>query len=451
MRTLIFLSHANPEDNEATRWFALQLTKRGYAVWSDITGFTGGEDFWNVAEKIIRKEAVKFVFLLSEASNHKNGPQNELSLALNIARNESLENFVIPIRIDGLPYDSANIQIGRKIIIDGSSWSNGLLFLCERLRRDKVVVQTDVDLSEVADVWAIQHGAIAFRPTTDNSYYTNWFPIRNSSSSVHLHRLMPYVEFTPKEVKDMQFPAVIQGRYILTFLNRKELEDCCSTTACLESSMCLDFWTGEANGIERIPIRKAEFYRLRSQIARMAWEQLIKAKKMSTYRLANGVLAYYFTERVLGSKSVVFRDADGKQSRRALCGKAKGFYWHYGLDAKLTRESKLGFRIRPHVFFSRDGQTPLVNSQIQHRLRRSKCRNWWNEKWRDMQLAAMNWLADGDGVVRLPVTPNKSIEVNSLPIMLVNEPGYSDPASGIFDLGKHSVDEFFDDLIKEED
>jgi hypothetical protein len=32
---MLFLSHANPEDNDFTRWLALQLAKDGYGAWCD--------------------------------------------------------------------------------------------------------------------------------------------------------------------------------------------------------------------------------------------------------------------------------------------------------------------------------------------------------------------------------------------------------------------------------
>ncbi len=58
-RFVLFLSHANPEDNEFTLWLALQLSKHGYFVWSDLTNLIGGEDFWNNAESVIRENTIK--------------------------------------------------------------------------------------------------------------------------------------------------------------------------------------------------------------------------------------------------------------------------------------------------------------------------------------------------------------------------------------------------------
>jgi hypothetical protein len=51
---MLFISHANPEDNEFSRWLALQLANEGYPVWCDLTKLLGGEDFWADIEQAIR-------------------------------------------------------------------------------------------------------------------------------------------------------------------------------------------------------------------------------------------------------------------------------------------------------------------------------------------------------------------------------------------------------------
>src|SRR5688572_13373431 len=59
VRRLVFISHANPEDNSFTRWLATQLSSNGYLVWSDITNLLGGEEFWDGIEDAIRIHARK--------------------------------------------------------------------------------------------------------------------------------------------------------------------------------------------------------------------------------------------------------------------------------------------------------------------------------------------------------------------------------------------------------
>jgi hypothetical protein len=53
-KDVVSISHANPEDNEFTRWLSLKLASLGYHVWSDVTQLFGGEDFWRDIELAIR-------------------------------------------------------------------------------------------------------------------------------------------------------------------------------------------------------------------------------------------------------------------------------------------------------------------------------------------------------------------------------------------------------------
>src|ERR1700732_3213839 len=67
-RTLIFISHANPEDNAFVTWIASRLALAGYDVWADIVQLRGGERFWRDIEDAIRNHAVKVIVVLSNAS-----------------------------------------------------------------------------------------------------------------------------------------------------------------------------------------------------------------------------------------------------------------------------------------------------------------------------------------------------------------------------------------------
>ena len=110
---MVFVSHANPEDNDFSRWLSLQLANLGYPIWCDLTRLLGGEDFWADIERAIRHGTSKFLYVLSRTSNQKTGPLQELAVALSVARTKSLENFVIPLRIDDVEFQDINIQLNR--------------------------------------------------------------------------------------------------------------------------------------------------------------------------------------------------------------------------------------------------------------------------------------------------------------------------------------------------
>jgi len=85
-RTMVFLSHAGPEDNVFTRWLALQLANEGYPLWCDLTKLLGGEAFWEDIQIAYKERTAKFLFVLSRASNEKKGTLDELDCALGVSR-----------------------------------------------------------------------------------------------------------------------------------------------------------------------------------------------------------------------------------------------------------------------------------------------------------------------------------------------------------------------------
>ncbi|MDQ2752623.1 MAG: toll/interleukin-1 receptor domain-containing protein, partial [Bacteroidota bacterium] len=114
MRKTIFISHAAPEDNDFTRWLSLQLIGLGYTVWSDVINLKGGEDWWKFIEKEIREETIKFLFILSTASNYKDGTLKELAVAQKVKKQLADDQFIIPLHIDkALSYDDVNIELNR--------------------------------------------------------------------------------------------------------------------------------------------------------------------------------------------------------------------------------------------------------------------------------------------------------------------------------------------------
>ena len=99
-RDMLFLSHANPEDNAFTRWLALRLAREGYPIWCDLTKLLGGEDFWRDIEMALRQRAMKVLFVLSKASNRKAGTLKEIAVAEKVGK--AFKDFIIPLRIDDL-------------------------------------------------------------------------------------------------------------------------------------------------------------------------------------------------------------------------------------------------------------------------------------------------------------------------------------------------------------
>ncbi|MDQ2947213.1 MAG: toll/interleukin-1 receptor domain-containing protein, partial [Acidobacteriota bacterium] len=129
---MIFVSHANPEDNEFAKWLTLQLANEGYAVWCDQTKLLGGEKFWEDIQTAIKNHTAKFVFVLTEPANNKRGTLDELDCAIGTEKRKNLKDFIIPLKLDDLAYDDTYISIRRlNQIYFRKSWATGLAKLLE--------------------------------------------------------------------------------------------------------------------------------------------------------------------------------------------------------------------------------------------------------------------------------------------------------------------------------
>ena len=63
-----------------------------------------------------------------------------------------------------------------------------------------------------------------------------------------------------------------------------------------------------------------------------------------------------------------------------------------------------------------------------HRTRRSVCKNWWNDRWRDLVLASMFWLAQKQGSNELIITlsPDANLRVSIKPTIFESPISYDE-------------------------
>ena len=68
--------------------------------------------------------------------------------------------------------------------------------------------------------------------------------------------------------------------------------------------------------------------------------------------------------------------------------------------------------ILPHVAFSEDGEI-YGRTKKQHACRRSQCKSWYNDDWRDRIIATLHFLADGSAQLRIPLGSETFAEVDA--------------------------------------
>jgi len=99
-RSHLFISYA-VEDGLLAKWLARKLAACGFAVWFDQMRLLGGEPWPQAIDDAIRNRTFRMLALLSEHSLRKRKPTGEREMAQRIAERENIQDFLIPLKVDG--------------------------------------------------------------------------------------------------------------------------------------------------------------------------------------------------------------------------------------------------------------------------------------------------------------------------------------------------------------
>ena len=72
-------------------------------------------------------------------------------------------------------------------------------------------------------------------------------------------------------------------------------------------------------------------------------------------------------------------------------------------------------------FPTSDGREPIGDTRRLHKMRRSFCKGWRNDKWRDLLLAFWFWIAEGATFVDVPLGEGEALRLR-LPPMSFDAP-----------------------------
>jgi hypothetical protein len=159
------------------------------------------------------------------------------------------------------------------------------------------------------------------------------------------------------------------------------------------------------------------------QLLNDAFSRFLLSKGLQKYKLSGPRFAYYFPSEYSGMISLKKYGRRG----RSLFGRMKSLNWHFALEAAGFLQPLPAYFITHHIIFTKE-DLPLTSAAIQHSLRRSLGKDWYNDKWRDTLLASMLSLSDENSdILLVPVCKHHSIRVSTLPMTFQSTVGYSEP------------------------
>jgi TIR domain len=437
-RTLIFVSHATPQENSMTLWLSSRLTLAGYSVWNDVERLDGGDPFWADIQQAIRNDTAKYLLLASRLSVTRKGVLRELTEADNVASKLCLPAFVIPLRVDDIPWDEMPIQANQSNGIDFSKdWGLGLGKLLTTLEKDGIPKKAGT--TNIEEICSLYTRAATKVRSEHSSALLNSLRIQSLPDQVMYSFASLASEAELREQKKrIEVPCEQHGRLLVSFASTVAMR--APAESGLEHRHTLtteEFLSGGA-AIGPQMIRRDARNRLTSIVRQAIEGHLIS---MGLKRFSFGT--WYVPVSWLDKKKATYQRQDGKPAYRVLAGKAKNHTWHFGFNLKVFLGDAT-VRLTPQVLFSPDGREPYPD---QKQLRRRHCKLWWNDTWRDRLQALVSELFAGTGgLVKISAGGGTSIVLDGELLRVSIPVSYSEDDAYL----PEEEDEFGDDSIADE-
>ena len=456
-RDTIFISHATPQDNEFSIWIASRLEMLGYNTWIDKEGLLGGERFWPTIQKAI-ESSIKVLFVYSKnIVTHdgilKPGIENEIEYAKSIASQHGLQDFIIPLHIDESPY---NLVIGLPNINHISfndNWADGLKQLLKKIEKDAVPKKSMNIESTFSEWYENEYISNCSIISKTELFYTSWWQVKDIPQQFYMYLFTNAAQ--AKAIRDLNkdIPISLQSNILSSFdkkLNFTVLRDGEQIEVLPENTYTFslsDVLEGfESDKFQQHREVENHFKRLLycCIASNLFWRKWLKKYEMSNKRIA------YFLPKYDWVKKIDFTYPFGNRKKsKSILGKYENIgSWHYGISIQTILFPIVGFSIKSHILFTSDGFKIIDDDKKQHSYRRKKGKRFFNEEWRDLQLAFIQRLKDEDGKIKIKVSVSDEydLEMKEWPEMFWSEVGYNDPNAKM-DIDK--VEAYIEEITEE--
>lgn len=406
-RPAIFISHAAPEDNPFTLWLGAKLAALGYEVWADVLRLRGGDDWQRKLEHALRHRAAKVLLVANPRAVDKQGVRNEIQIASDVARKIGDTEFIIPLRL--APFEAPFLIAHAQYIDFQRGWAAGLAELLDVLSETYKVPRQESDQSAIWRGIQLLH-ARAVVPTPER-LISNWLAIDGLPSKLRFFEFRGGSERTAQaRIKDAPWPAIAFQRGCLTFARMDELQDHFGPhlPLRLRGERRLDGFLDD--GWSQFDIARFDARNKFSDLARRAMETALASRGLNGFTLSGFQTAWWAPLDKAPTGKVAFRWGDISGLRQIQGASAKRrMNWHFGVSVAARTAPFRHVRVISRLIFTEDGRKPFDDPKKMHRLRRSFAKTWRNARWRDMLLAFLHWLANGEAEWRVPVSTDESL------------------------------------------
>lgn len=414
-REVLFISHAAPEDNAFTIWLGAKLAAMGYEVWADVLRIKGGDDWQRKLESALRERACKMLLVANPRAVDKQGVRNEIQIATEVARKTGDSAFIIPLRMER--FDPPFLIAHAQYIDFTRGWARGLAELLETLQETyRVPRNAGGDDPIWRDIQLIHAKTPVDVP---ERLISNWLPINTLPKKIRYYEFRGHVsERQAKSLIDKSpWPLKAFRHGFLTFARFHDLQDHLGPSLPIKQKAERLVTGFLDDGWSRLDIERLDARNHFTDLSRQAFESFFAQRGLHSYALSGTQSAWWPPLDVAPTSKIAFRwgDIAGLRQIQGVSLKRE-MNWHFGVSVAARSAPIRHVRIVSRLVFTENGHKPFDDPARMHRLRRSFAKTWRNARWRDMLLAFLHWLADGQNSLAAPVNSHESIVLGLPPI-----------------------------------
>lgn len=424
LRNAVFISHANPEDNEFTVWLGAHLSGAGYEVWADVLRLKGGQDWARKLEDALRNKAIKVLLVGTRVGMEKQGVRNEIQIATDVAKKLGDTEFIIPLKIQG--YDPPFHIVQTQYIDFMKGWGEGLADLLEALEGYDVPRSKSFDgesITNYRNVQLMKSSAVISLP---EELISNWIRISDWPNTIQYFSFkgLPSEDQAKRVLGRSGPPTFLFRQGFITFAEEDDFRSSIEILGPINLEKRWSFRQFLAHGDNDLPINFNEVKTIVSHLTKSAFEQSFSDRKLHRYDYSGGVCSWWIPSGLIPDGKVHYKWDHRPAGRRHMTGevnvRGKNYKWHYGLSVKpwISRNSHI--RLIPRIIFTLDGHLPIEDTLLMHRLRRSVPRSWRNARWRDLILAFLYWFSGGQQKVLLKTGSTNGITIDLPTISMIS-------------------------------
>ncbi|MCA1868325.1 toll/interleukin-1 receptor domain-containing protein [Agrobacterium genomosp. 3] len=427
-RDVVFLIKGSPIDDEFALWLAPKLEAEGYQVFADILTLQPGDRWRREITAALRHRAAKVLLLCRDSTLAETNVEDDLDIALELAKELGDQRFVIPLRMETFRKVKG---LGDTVPVDFvRNWGEGLDKLLETLQRQKTPRRTDrVSINPNWEIFR-RRGAV---PIVDEPerLTSNWLRITEGPDVIRYFESSGVINKSRLQAAIAAYGhpcALVGGAGFVAFGEQAEIDLAFEAAGRFKLKYEIPLVEFTENGFAKLKVDRQTASNLIIAMLKTAWFNYCKRNGFVEYHYSNAVGFHASAEQAPTGKRIPWgKQGDNRSSM--LRNSAKGHIWQFGVTAMPAFWPFWHFKLKSRVLFAVDNQTPgglpIDDAKKLHRLRRTICKGWRNKQWYGRMLAFLELLSGESAFVRLPLSDTAHIVLEAAPML------FSSPVSTV--------------------